>query len=144
MFDDDELDFYVVANHEEQYSIWPTIKDIPAGWMAVGPTGKRQVCLDYIERVWTDMRPKSLRDHLAAEHGDGEAASVPDEVRSAAKDLLREHSDQVGLYADGKPELYGWFVARIIESLGEAGDPDAVRAALDKTLPPHNIPSDYA
>ena len=33
---DENTEFQVVANHEEQYSIWPDYKAIPAGWRAVG------------------------------------------------------------------------------------------------------------
>ena len=63
--DDDPFDTYsVVVNHEEQYSIWPTEKDLPNGWRAVGKEGPKQECLTYIEEVWTDMRPLSLRKQL--------------------------------------------------------------------------------
>jgi MbtH protein len=55
---DDLLD--VVVNDEGQYSIWPSDKDIPAGWHAVGKTGTKDECLAHIEAVWTDMRPRSL------------------------------------------------------------------------------------
>lgn len=51
----------VIVNHEEQYSIWPTDRDLPAGWRAAGFEGSKQACLDYIDRVWTDMRPRSQR-----------------------------------------------------------------------------------
>lgn len=56
--------FEVVINAEEQYSMWPAGREIPKGWQKVGKTGIKQECLDYIETVWTDMRPKSLRDKL--------------------------------------------------------------------------------
>jgi MbtH protein len=58
----------VVVNHEEQYSIWPAGTGLPAGWRAEGTSGTRQDCLDHIERVWTDMRPLSLRRRMASEH----------------------------------------------------------------------------
>jgi MbtH protein len=58
----------VVVNDEEQYSIWPAHKSPPAGWRGVGHEGTREVCLAYIEEVWTDMRPLSVRRQLA---GDG-------------------------------------------------------------------------
>jgi uncharacterized protein YbdZ (MbtH family) len=58
--------YQVVVNDEEQYSIWPTDRELPAGWHAGGFTGSKEACLDHIEKVWTDMRPKSLRDKLAA------------------------------------------------------------------------------
>ncbi|MEH1102315.1 MbtH family protein [Micromonospora sp. CPCC 205561] len=35
--------------------------EVPAGWRDAGRTGSRQECLEHIERVWTDMRPRSLR-----------------------------------------------------------------------------------
>jgi MbtH protein len=63
-FEDENGDYCVLVNHEQQYSLWPTFRDAPAGWSKVGPTGKRQVCLDWIEQNWTDMRPKSLVDAM--------------------------------------------------------------------------------
>lgn len=65
-WDSENVRFNVVINHEEQYSIWPTFKDIPAGWKAVGVEGTKQECLAHIEQVWTDMRPLSLRQALEA------------------------------------------------------------------------------
>ncbi len=64
MFDDENQVFTVVVNHEEQYSIWPEDRELPLGWKAVGKTGNKQACLDYIEEVWTDMRPLSLRKKM--------------------------------------------------------------------------------
>lgn len=57
----EEQHFEVVRNHEEQYSIWSVEREIPAGWEAVGQRGTKAECLAYIESVWTDMRPRSLR-----------------------------------------------------------------------------------
>lgn len=54
--------YVVVVNHEEQYSIWPSYKAIPAGWRAVGKEGTKDECLAHITEVWTDMRPLSLRE----------------------------------------------------------------------------------
>jgi MbtH protein len=61
-FEDEDGEYLVLINDEEQHSLWPAVRAIPAGWKAVGPTGKRQVCLDWIKANWTDMRPKSLRE----------------------------------------------------------------------------------
>lgn len=58
--------FTVVINHEEQYSIWPDGRDLPGGWRAAGKSGTERECLDYIDEVWTDMRPASLREHQDA------------------------------------------------------------------------------
>ncbi|XYI02582.1 MbtH family protein [Sorangium sp. So ce1128] len=59
--EDNETIFRVVLNHEEQYSIWPAQRELPAGWRAEGTEGTRKECLAHIDRVWTDMRPLSLR-----------------------------------------------------------------------------------
>ena len=53
--------FTVVVNQEEQYSIWPQEKPLPLGWSEAGKKGDKEECLTYIEAVWTDMRPLSLR-----------------------------------------------------------------------------------
>jgi MbtH protein len=57
--------YRVVMNQEEQYSIWPADRWVPAGWTDAGPEGTRQECLEYIGRVWTDMRPLSLRRRMS-------------------------------------------------------------------------------
>ncbi|MCG8914448.1 MbtH family NRPS accessory protein [Actinokineospora sp. PR83] len=62
---DDTQVYRVVVNHEEQYSIWPVGRDIPAGWQADGTEGSKAQCLEHIEEVWTDMRPRSLRERMA-------------------------------------------------------------------------------
>ena len=54
----------VVVNDEEQYSLWPADRDLPAGWRHAGFTGSEDECLAHIEEVWTDMRPASLRRWL--------------------------------------------------------------------------------
>jgi MbtH protein len=62
--DDDDRQYVVVRNDEEQYSIWPKDFDLPPGWEAVGKSGIKRDCLEYINEVWTDMRPKSLREFM--------------------------------------------------------------------------------
>ena len=64
MSPDDEGASYVykvVINQEEQYSIWLADSANPPGWQDVGVQGTKAECLAHIERVWTDMRPLSLR-----------------------------------------------------------------------------------
>lgn len=62
--DDDDREYKVIINHEEQYSIWPLERELPLGWKEVGFSGTKLKCLDYIEEVWTDMRPLSLRQKM--------------------------------------------------------------------------------
>lgn len=61
---DDKTIYQVVMNDEEQYSIWPAHRELPLGWHAVGFQGTKAECLKYIEEVWTDMRPLSLRKKM--------------------------------------------------------------------------------
>jgi MbtH protein len=58
---EDQTIYKAVVNHEEQYSIWPAHKDLPLGWSEAGKSGTNAECLAYIEQVWIDMRPLSLR-----------------------------------------------------------------------------------
>ncbi|MGW4293413.1 MbtH family protein, partial [Micromonospora chersina] len=67
--DDDDRTYRVVVNHEEQYSIWFAERELPAGWTATGFEGTRADCLAHIDEVWTDMRPRSLRERMAAAQG---------------------------------------------------------------------------
>lgn len=61
---EDTTTYRVVVNHEEQYSIWPDGREIPAGWREAGKSGPKADCLAYIKEVWTDMRPLSLRKQM--------------------------------------------------------------------------------
>lgn len=60
-----EAEYRVVVNHEEQYSIWPSYKQIPRGWRDVGVIGSKTHCLQHIETVWTDITPRSVREAIA-------------------------------------------------------------------------------
>lgn len=59
--EEDTREYQVLVNTEEQYSLWLAGQAIPNGWRQVGPKGQKQVCLDYVKEVWTDMRPLSVR-----------------------------------------------------------------------------------
>jgi MbtH protein len=62
--DDESITFQVLVNHEEQYSLWPADREIPGGWTQVGPIGSKEEAMAYVREVWTDMRPKSLREAM--------------------------------------------------------------------------------
>jgi MbtH protein len=61
---EDTTIYQAVVNHEEQYSIWPADRELPLGWRAAGKTGLKPEVLAWIEEVWTDMRPLSLRKKM--------------------------------------------------------------------------------
>jgi len=56
--------YTVVRNDEEQYSVWPHGRALPAGWYDAGFTGTEDECVAHIDEVWTDMRPRSLREAM--------------------------------------------------------------------------------
>jgi len=59
-FDSSDASFLVLINDENQHSIWPDFVEIPKGWKKVyGPSAKGD-CLEFVEKNWTDMRPRSL------------------------------------------------------------------------------------
>jgi MbtH protein len=64
MNNDDLLIYKVVVNDEEQYSIWFVDREPPPGWTEVGKQGPKEECLAFIEEIWTDMRPLSLRKRM--------------------------------------------------------------------------------
>jgi MbtH protein len=64
--DEEGREFMVVVNQELQYSIWPKARSIPLGWRAVEVSGRKDECLRYIDEVWTDLRPLSLREQMDA------------------------------------------------------------------------------
>lgn len=65
--EDDGRRYRVVVNDEAQYSIWPADREPPPGWQDAGRVGTTAECLEYVERVWTDLRPLSLRRAIEAD-----------------------------------------------------------------------------
>jgi MbtH protein len=63
-FDDDNANHLVVVNHEGQHSLWPEFATVPAGWEVVLESSSRADCLSYVEKNWTDLRPKSLVESM--------------------------------------------------------------------------------
>ncbi|SRR5579875_1585205 len=61
---EDTVVYKVVVNHEEQYSIWPAERENAPGWKDAGKSGSKAECLAYIQEVWTDMWPLSLRKQM--------------------------------------------------------------------------------
>lgn len=76
-FEDPDAKYLVLINDEGQHSLWPVFAAVPEGWEVIFGEDGRQVCLDFIEKSWTDMRPKSLIRAMeadAAERGNGNGA----------------------------------------------------------------------
>ena len=62
--DDANARVKAVINEEGQYSVWPPDRELPAGWRDAGKEGPKSEVLDWIDEVWTDMRPRSLREKM--------------------------------------------------------------------------------
>lgn len=61
---DDEFEkmpHIVLINHEEQYSLWLADLEIPEGWSQVWGPESKDACMKWVDEVWTDLRPLSLR-----------------------------------------------------------------------------------
>jgi MbtH protein len=97
--------FYVVVNHEEQYSIWPS-PEPPAGWSVVGAPGSRDACLERIETLWTDMRPRSLRELMAAApEPEPEPSAEPEPGPDLVTRLCRDQEVELELFGPASNEL---------------------------------------
>jgi uncharacterized protein YbdZ (MbtH family) len=62
--DDEDGVFLALVNDEGQYSLWPAFAEVPEGWTIAHGEDTRTACLDFIEKTWTDMRPKSLIEEM--------------------------------------------------------------------------------
>jgi MbtH protein len=56
---EDDTIYKVVVNQEEQYSIWPADREAPMGWSDTGFQGPKAACLQHIQEIWSDMRPRA-------------------------------------------------------------------------------------
>lgn len=73
---EDQRAYKVVVNDEEQYSIWFAERSNPLGWRDAGKQGTKKDCLDWINEIWKDMRPLSLRRQMEAEAAAAASSSV--------------------------------------------------------------------
>ena len=59
---EDRLGCVVLINDQDQHLLWPAAAEIPAGWSIAFEQNGRQACIEYINRNWTDMRPRTGAD----------------------------------------------------------------------------------
>jgi MbtH protein len=64
----DGVRYKVIVNNEDQYVVWPTDRQNPRGWQDTGKEGTKAECLAYVDEVWTDLRPFSLRQPSVGEN----------------------------------------------------------------------------
>ena len=76
-FEDESGVFHVLVNEEGQHSLWPSFREIPAGWTIVHKSASRAACLEFIEQNWTDMLQPAGSDQPAVAAYLLEDAPVP-------------------------------------------------------------------
>jgi MbtH protein len=87
-FEDENGVYHVLINDEGQHSLWPTFVEVPQGWTIIHKSDSRAACLEFIEKNWTDMRPRSLIESMKAtaekEKQDGQQQAPAAEPAAAA------------------------------------------------------------
>lgn len=59
-FDDASQTFLLLVNQRQQFSLWPTLAQVPEGWrVQLGPDSQA-ACLAYLQQHWRDIRPQPL------------------------------------------------------------------------------------
>jgi MbtH protein len=91
-FENENVTYLVLINDEAQHSLWPSFIEVPRGWRVVHPADSRQACLDYVNQHWTDMRPKSLADAMAADTSDLLSSSSTVAAIRSATSMLQQPS----------------------------------------------------
>jgi MbtH protein len=88
-FEDENGVYHVLINDEGQHSLWPSFIDVPQGWTIVHKADSRSACLEFINRNWTDMRPRSLIEKMEGRAEGGEV--VQGQAEPWTDDLQGEH-----------------------------------------------------
>ncbi|SES38453.1 MbtH protein [Lentzea albida] len=47
--------FLVLVSPSGQYSIWPAVLQVPAGWLVVHGVASRQSCADHVDALRADQ-----------------------------------------------------------------------------------------
>jgi uncharacterized protein YbdZ (MbtH family) len=127
--ENDRTIYKVVVNHEEQYSIWPADRENPLGWRDVGKSGPKAECLAYIEDVWTDMRPLSLRKQMEVMARQAAPPASP----PPAQDEMVEDTLVKRLTQGGHPVVAGLHPEKNVQALKEGIDRGYVHIKFTET-----------
>lgn len=58
----------------------------------------------------------------------------PDVIRDAAKEVLRDHPEEIGRYRGGRKQVFGFFVGKVLEATGRRASPEVVTRVLRELL----------
>ena len=67
MHDANIRQYVVVIIHAQQYAIWLSWKKVPAGWQLAGCRCRQKQSLEYIRKVWINLRPASVPEFSSGE-----------------------------------------------------------------------------
>ena len=81
-FEDENGVYHVLINDEGQHSLWPSFVEVPAGWTIIRQSDTRAACLDFINKNWTDMRPRSLIERMK-QSAEGEQVQEQEQTEAA-------------------------------------------------------------
>lgn len=96
-FEDPDAKYFVLINDEGQHSLWPVFADVPDGWEVIFGEDGRQECLDFIEKNWTDMRPKSLIRQMEADAAARQGSASGNRLTTGKKNGSRaSEKEEVG------------------------------------------------
>ncbi len=56
-FDNENLSFFVLKNHQGEFSLWPEFHPVPAGWDIQHGADSRASCIQYVEKHWKSINP---------------------------------------------------------------------------------------
>ncbi|MET9881688.1 GNAT family N-acetyltransferase [Streptomyces sp. NPDC006430] len=117
----------VIINPRQQYAVWPSGNDLPAGWRTIGWTGTEQACLDRIAELWTDGRPAPVRE-AAAEDAARPALQLLATDRLWLREVLPAEARQItagepaGLdWLGGAPSAETQIAAKMLVRAADAG-----------------------
>lgn len=54
-FDDPQQACFVLCNAQGQYSLWPDVAAVPAGWRQVYGPASREACGQWVEIAWPSL-----------------------------------------------------------------------------------------
>jgi 2,3-diaminopropionate biosynthesis protein SbnB len=106
------MSFTVLVNGEEQYGLFPAARPMPGGWRPTGFEGTEDECIAYVDRVWTDLRPASLRKAAASQAPPFAVISgrqVHDVVNGRERAVVELIEDAYRLHGEGEttnPDSY--------------------------------------
>lgn len=128
---DDSFEFIVLINEEGQYSCIRSDWPFGAGWNEAGFRGTRRECAEWVEQVWKDMRPVSLRED-SLKKKTGSLVVVYDEGAAAPNDIVAELKGVASLIFVIQNSEYARYRRPLLERFGIVIDGTLAEVAAEE------------